>query len=427
VKLVLFAGAGSSAELGVPAMRQMSVEFRDHLRDSGYSTHTVESLSALLDNADFDMEAVIDDLDSATRGASASVRWGLGDADLADLVSVRAEAEWFVSHLCERVDAKLSGWLWGPLLRAATPETLTIATTNYDRAIELAAVRLNVPLADGFPQFVNDEMVSWSGFEAAGAGPIRLLKIHGSTDWYHRGDASAWKLRHAMPLFGNVRVSTEAAPDVQLNSALVLPSREKVVNQPPYPSLQYEFRKAVEQADIVAFVGTSLRDPDLRDVAAWSAGDRPTFTIRRTSAVDAPGVAIALSASRFLSSVLPRVLTAASIEDAASLIRSETGQTGPILGSVAQALDPASPVDHRCRAIDQLARERVVLLLADLEPLLRDPAEEVATYALGLIRDSPDASALTEIAQERARAADESSFAQEARLLAQLTGATGSA
>lgn len=417
--MLVFAGAGVSAELSVPAMRAMAEAFRDHLRDNGYSSSVVERIERLLESGDYDMEGLIDDLDSTSRGAEAEARWGLtGSPDLGELQGLRAEAEWLVSHLCERVDARRAARLWGPALRMGQA-SLTVATTNYDRAIELAAQQTGALLADGFPPFSGAELVEWVGFEESSA--IRLLKSHGSTDWYQDEERRrTWKLRHAMPVFGAIRVTVEAEQAVKLGSALVLPSREKVVTYPPYPDIAYEFRKAADSADFAVFIGTSLRDPDLLGLATRCAARIPTIVVAHADR-SYPGRFVQMSASRFLVAVLPRIARAPDAASAVALAQEESGRLDPILDDVVTAMDAQSNDAERCKAIDSLAACRTAFERQEIEALLRDGSEEIRTYALGLIRDSPDREELAILVSELASAAPDTAFAREAQVLGQLS------
>jgi hypothetical protein len=295
---------------------------------------------------------------------------------------------------------------------------LTVATTNYDRAIELGALSVGVALDDGFRDVPAAEIVEWAGFENA-AG-IRLLKSHGSTDWYHDDDRRRiWKLRHAMPIFGTVRVTIENEPAVRLGSALVLPSREKVVRNPPYPDIAFEFRKAVDSADLAAFVGTSLRDPDLLDLATRCAKRIPTVVVGR-SARAVPGRSVQMSASRFLMSAVPRMTRAADPGSALALAEAESGRIDPILGDLVLALDREAAQPDRCEAIDALAAGRVALEGEEIERLLHDDSADIRTYALGLVRDSPAVDRLSATVSEIASTMPDSAFAREAAILARL-------
>jgi hypothetical protein len=80
-------------------------------------------------------------------------------------------------------DARL---IWGPVLRATSALDLTLVTTNYDRAIELAANAENVPIDDGFGAFGQRETASWAGFTHDGDRPL-LVKLHGQKGLVLRG------------------------------------------------------------------------------------------------------------------------------------------------------------------------------------------------------------------------------------------------
>lgn len=148
-----------------------------------------------------------------------------------------------------------------------------------------------------------------------------------------------------------------------------------------------------------------------------SAERRPTAIVGRAAAREVPGTWVQMSASRFLISVLPRALSTDTGERALAIAVAETGRTFEILGATSVALEPTATEDERCAAIDELARERVGLDAIDLTPLLEQASLPIATYALGLVRDSPDAAALVAMAMARAEAAPESPVAKEARLL----------
>ena len=64
-----------------------------------------------------------------------------------------------------------------------------------------------------------------------------------------------------------------------MKSAMVLPTREKKVNHPPYPDLVADFRNAGRSVEVALFVGTSLRDPDILDIFDQSRRRIPTYII----------------------------------------------------------------------------------------------------------------------------------------------------
>jgi hypothetical protein len=90
------------------------------------------------------------------------------------VVELRSEAEWFVQHACERMNSQRATRMWERLLKTASPESLQIVTTNYDRAIEIAAEAAGVELDDGFERFTGREWADWRGSTRQIAGYVYL-------------------------------------------------------------------------------------------------------------------------------------------------------------------------------------------------------------------------------------------------------------
>lgn len=265
MKVLLFVGAGTSMELGVPGMIGMGEEFLDHAKQWEVEPDLVEKIM----RSSLDVEHLIEALDLICTARSSLETIGQDIVPLERVDKVRAEVEWFVQHAAERVVGKDAQLMWGPVLRAATSVDLTLVTTNYDRAIELAANAEQVRLDDGFGQFDQGETATWVGFDPEIGHPL-LVKLHGSTDWYSEGQlASPTKLRHPMPLFGRAVLHLAGGQD--LGSALVLPSREKLLTHDPYPRLSQTFLNAADCCDIAIFVGSSLRDHHIRSAARTTA------------------------------------------------------------------------------------------------------------------------------------------------------------
>ncbi len=152
MKALLFIGAGTSAELGVPAMRVMAEQFIDHLQDIDLDPVIVDKVKRLIANVGNDMEHAIDVIDKVENGLLARRALGetVAEAEIIPYRTLREEAEWFVHHCCEQIQVTSAIRMWSPVLKAAAGTALTIASTNYDRAVEIAAARLKVPIDDGF-------------------------------------------------------------------------------------------------------------------------------------------------------------------------------------------------------------------------------------------------------------------------------------
>ena len=249
----------------------LATEFRDHSQQWSVEPDLVNKIMG----NELDVEHLIEELDRIcqARHSLEAIEWDAGGLERVD--KVRAEVEWFVQHAAERVAASDAQLMWGSILRATKSVEISFVTTNYDRSIELAANGEKICLDDGFRSFEQGETAPWIGF-ALDKGHPMLVKLHGSTDWYEDSqEGKPTKLRHPMPLFG--RSALRLADGQQLGSALVLPSREKLLTRPPYPRLSQAFLNAADCCDLAVFVGSSLRDNHIRD-AARSVASRALFS-----------------------------------------------------------------------------------------------------------------------------------------------------
>ena len=181
MKVLLFTGAGASVEIGIPAMRKLVEQFRDHLHDLSLPEDVIANIDSIVSDETKDMEYVIDIIDRKEGGYRADLKLGKkpDESEIAPYRTIRQEAEWFVQHSCEQIKADAAIRMWSPALRAASEIDLTIATTNYDRAVEIAAARLSIDIEDGFEEFeLNNERFLKSNFRSGNellAYPQRIL------------------------------------------------------------------------------------------------------------------------------------------------------------------------------------------------------------------------------------------------------------
>ena len=424
MKVLIFGGAGTSVELGVPAMRNMVERLSEYFKERQLTPALADKLTELLKDPNYDLEHLIEQLDHMTAATDAYAQWNsTAVAPIKGLGIFRQEAEWFVNHICERVEAADAVLMWGATLIALAGHHVVIATTNYDRAIEIAAARCTVKLYDGFADFGEDEWTRWKGFTFQ--HEKKLLKVHGSTDWYHSAEGDdVWKLRHPMPLFGRVTMQVDAPTPLKLRSAAILPSREKKMNLPPYPDLAFQFRSAVEEVELAIFIGTSLRDPDMRDLYRMSSQRIPTFIVGRFVQTPAgtAGHPIRQTASKFLAATLPTALLSS---DPASFLQSQSGghkSDDGILGDLATATDPSCYYRNRCDAIEKLVDASVSLPAATIRPLLCDNHSEVRTFALALVASSGEGLTLLAEAKSISAGINDAAFSQELAILANSLG-----
>jgi hypothetical protein len=390
----------------------MAEEFLEHAKQWDVEPSLVQRILG----ESLDVEHLIEDLDRICSARSSLEAFGQDTVPFDRVDKIRAEVEWFVQHAAERVVARDARLMWGSVLRATTSLDLTLVTTNYDRAIELAANAEDVPIDDGFGPFGQGETAAWVGFNQNDSRPP-LVKLHGSTDWYAAGElASPTKLRHPMPLFG--RAALRLADGRELGSALVLPSREKLLTHNPYPRLSQTFLNAADCCDLAVFVGSSLRDHHIRNAAEATARRVPVILVNPggdTYGLDG-AKAIKQCASTFLIATLPNILMApdpaAALASFASRSNDETGT----LVALRLALDPEGSSDRRCRALEALDEMGAALDPFLLRQLLVDDDPRVARYTLSLISLSAACGTLIEEAAATAHANDPA-FLEDLRLL----------
>lgn len=394
----------------------MATEFRTHSMQWGIEPVMVDKM---LGNEP-DIEHLLEGLDQISVARSTIESIGTSNLEFESVEKVRAEVEWFVQHAAERVVAADAHLMWGAVLRGSGAHELSLVTTNYDRAIELSANAEGIQVDDGFAPFDETDLSQWRGFGLDEAVP-RLVKLHGSTDWYAEADSgNPVKLRHPMPLFGRAQLRLRSGRN--LESALVLPSREKVLNRAPYQRLSQAFLNAADRCELAVFVGTSMRDAHIRDAARSTAARCPVFVVSpyAEEATLPEATVIAQRASMFLMSTLPAALRSPNPPEALRVASTARGSKSTnALSAVRLALDTTADALARCHAIEVLDDNGFSLDAAVVSQLLVDRAESVARYALGLVSHSPDRDELVEFARSVPHAQSEA-FKHDLQLLEQL-------
>lgn len=413
MKLLLFAGAGTSIELGIPGMHGLGAEFRTHLQQSPIESKLVQQLTG----TELDVEYLIEELDRLCEARTPLKSMSTNGIDIDRADRIRSEVEWFVHHAAERVVAQDAQLMWRPVLQGSKSVEITFITTNYDRAIEMAADSEGVSLDDGFQPFDIEGPAPWTGFAQNDRNSM-LVKLHGSTDWYVDNDTRLpVKLRHPMPLFG--RATLRLADGKELGSALVLPSREKLLTRAPYPRLSQTFLNTADSCDLALFIGSSLRDEHVREAVQSTARRVPTFVVNPNGENYGIEDALTISqhASTFLISTLPNALLTSSLDATlhhASQV--EQRRSDGLLQVVKKLLDTSAATDQRCQSVDQLEQMGATLAPFFLHQLLDDEDPTVARYALGLLPASAMVMALIERAGRSRHAGDEE-FREDLKLL----------
>ena len=408
-------------------MRAMAHELHGHMVNQRLSETVLERFEEMLSDANYDIEHLIEIIDGIVDGARQRTKLQMSVEDELDRVApvMRQEAEWYVQHACERLREVEARVLWRAALARSEGHTICFATTNYDRSLEIGCRFNDVSIDDGFEQFDGREVAPWRGVRHN--SPLQLLKMHGSTDWYQGDDGGTFKLRHPMPLYGNLAVVDDGSEWPTMTSALVLPTREKRVTHPPYPELVTSFRNAAVAAEVAIFVGTSLRDPDILDVCTRCAARIPTYYVSKdgppAAGVTNPKLKVVVQkAAIFLASTLPEFLATSSPDALGEMTASADGGGASVLEWLVAIQDATRTPKEICRAIEGLSDSNVALDAAALRPLLQHEDHTVRRYAVALIDRSLDRADVMELAEERARVEPEGLLAEELTMLKTLIG-----
>ena len=235
-----------------------------------------------------------------------------------------------------------------------------------------------------------------------------------------------YKIKHPIPLYGELSLSSQDNGMPSMKSAMVLPTREKKVNQPPYPDLVADFRNAGRSVEVALFVGTSLRDPDILDIFDQCRRRIPTYIIGMGlesevhECIDQDKM-IVQTTSEFVISSFPRFLKEANIRYLDELANETRKEPKSILPSIIIASQKEESSTRICEAIEELAEHDVSVDLEFLRPLLMHEEPMVQKYALSIVPKSLDRHEGLALAEKLAGENPGGSFAEEFKMLREMT------
>jgi len=135
-----------------------------------------------------------------------------------------------------------------PLVEYAYETHATIATLNYDTAVEATAVALSIPFSTGITGWAQSGQL---GFQE---DDVVVLKLHGSIPWEDR------QVRKDDGAFDSVLAEHPWNGAASGKPWLVFGQRDKLQVQGPFLDLLMEFRRALAAADCLLVIGYSFRD-----------------------------------------------------------------------------------------------------------------------------------------------------------------------
>lgn len=157
-----------------------------------------------------------------------------------------------------------------PLIKTTTNRV--IATLNYDNTIELAGAIANISVETGI-----EEMNKTGRFPENVTG-VSLLKLHGSIDW-------AWKsigVSTETPLRSEVieHVTPELMRKEGFTPALIFGQRNKLTAHGPFLSLLEEFRRKLNDSNVLTVIGYSFRDSHINEYLTQWINENPERKMR---------------------------------------------------------------------------------------------------------------------------------------------------
>jgi len=181
-----------------------------------------------------------------------------------------------------RIGDKGALWYLLPLANAGKACPLTIASLNYDLAIEYACALAGVPCTTGIESWERT-----AEFPKPEAG-IDLLKLHGSINWEYR--QSVWRLS-GIPEDKVVSISTGEVveprfPDIV--PAVIFGSGNKLTATGPFLSLLATFAQRLEEHDLLLVCGYSFQDIHINEILRRWFNRKPQRRLISIEAPDAP-------------------------------------------------------------------------------------------------------------------------------------------
>jgi SIR2-like domain len=183
----------------------------------------------------------------------------------------RQLARWMLTELRElvAVTPEQLGYLEPLVEQGARNGGLTIATLNYDLAIEGAAELRGAHVSTGMREWIETSRWTWPD------SGIRLLKLHGSIDWFWTQlPAGEGEMPQRVVLTPDVTNEDAGTSVRELGPGLIFGQRGKLRAGGPFLSLLAEFENQLAGASRIIVIGYSFRDDHVNElIRRWIADD----------------------------------------------------------------------------------------------------------------------------------------------------------
>ena len=142
-------------------------------------------------------------------------------------------------------------------------EKLNLFTTNYDLALEYTMDKLGIDYSDGFTGFINRKFNALSLSQTC---KPKLVKIHGSTNWFW--DASSGYIKEVQPQFKNGNFTLPKTQS-KLDNVIIYPSRQKLYqtyNSPYSELMRYMLDCFSRKSNVIIVIGYKYGDEHINEI-----------------------------------------------------------------------------------------------------------------------------------------------------------------
>lgn len=225
----------------------------------------IEELEALSSRKYLENQSV--DLNPPGSGRGESPRWP-------NFIQLAMDARILLARLKEEVyhayrnisDVSKTSILAGPIsLLRTPPRPAVVFTTNYDPAVEDFCASQGVRITDGFVRDPRARKHVWdrknfdqfvlpeAGSADAQEESLVLFKLHGSADWFLKGD----RIIKSEPMY--------VPADTDYHSVMIYPATRKVAIEEPYFTAYDYLEQCLDNAKSCLAIGYSFTDYDTLD------------------------------------------------------------------------------------------------------------------------------------------------------------------
>lgn len=272
-RVLLFLGAGASAPMGIPTMRQFTKDFvelcekPENREDIGY---WLRDLRRVTGTGAWDLEQLLALIRQA-KNTDKDVAVGLlsknlfrGDSKNKQRFDDRAESIGYYFKEIERtlleyirtkcLNPKIerAKGIYSKILPISKKCILEIFTTNYDPILENVCTELKYDYSNGFYPDKRIGAFKWDE-KRLGSEKINIYKIHGSVTWY-RKNKSVLKFP----------ADISRAPGI--DTLMLYPTELKEVLNPPFSHLHQRLEKILFESNLCIVIGHSFRDDYIRNL-----------------------------------------------------------------------------------------------------------------------------------------------------------------